>query len=68
MPTYTKLGDALRGDRIAINARRLSEITVEAGSGRHRRRSLTARDNVYCVIDKPLKAKPKAQAGSASSS
>ncbi|MBI4202750.1 MAG: hypothetical protein HY532_06550, partial [Chloroflexi bacterium] len=59
MPTLFERGDALRGDRIAINARRLSRPRVIARSGRHEAQETIAWDNVYCVIEIPLWAKPK---------
>jgi hypothetical protein len=60
MPTLFDKGDALRGDRVAINARRIDQPHVVEGSGRHRTQATIARDNVYCVIEMPLKARPKA--------
>ena len=59
MTTLFNAGDALRGERIAINARRLSGPRLVNQSGRHRASSITARDNVYCVIEKPLSVRPK---------
>lgn len=59
MPTLFERGDALRGDRIAINARRLSRPRVIARSGRHEAQETIAWDNVYCVIEMPLRARPK---------
>jgi hypothetical protein len=35
MPPLFEAGDAVRGDRIAINGRRLSRTQVVALSGRH---------------------------------
>lgn len=60
MTTLLETGDALRGDRIAINARRIDQPRVVEGSGRHRTQAIIARDNVYCVIEMPLRARPKA--------
>ena len=59
MTTLFNAGDALRGERIAINARRLSSPRLVNQSGRHRASSITARDDVYCVIEKPLSVRPK---------
>ncbi len=60
MPTTLfDTGDALRGDRVAINARRLSRPAVIARSGRHQAQEIIAWDNVYCVIEKPLRARPR---------
>lgn len=61
MTTLFEAGDTLRGDRIAINARRLSDQKVIARSGSHRAQAIVARDNVFCVIEKPLRARPREQ-------
>jgi hypothetical protein len=61
MPTLFNAGDALRGDRVAINARQFSRPRVIARSGRHQAQEIVARDNVYCVIEIPLRARPKEQ-------
>ncbi len=53
------VGDALRGDRVAINARRFSKIEVINLSHEHKAQRIVARDQVYCVIELPLQAKPK---------
>ncbi len=59
MPTTLfDYGDALRGDRIAITARKLSKPALVNQSGRHKATRFTARDNVHCVIEKPLAARP----------
>lgn len=60
MPTLFDRGDALRGDRVVINARRLSRVRIIASSARHEAQEIIARDNVYCVIEMPLRARPKA--------
>jgi hypothetical protein len=62
MTTLFEAGDALRGDRIAINERRVSRPRVVQRSARHNAQELVARDEVYCVIEMPLSARPKRQA------
>lgn len=57
--TLFDVGDALRGDRIAINARQIDKPVVISQSHRHKAMALTARDNAYCVIELPLRARPK---------
>ena len=59
MTTLLNVGDTLRGDRVAINARRLSKPQVIAASARHSASEIVARDNVFCVIEMPLRARPK---------
>ena len=59
MTTLFNAGDALRGYRVAITARRLSNPAIVNQSGRHKASRIIARDNVYCVIEMPLTAKPR---------
>ena len=56
-------GDAIRSDRIAVNARRISKVRVINQSGRHKAIELTVWDNAHCTIDRPLKTRPQNQAG-----
>ena len=59
MPTTLfDIGDALRGRPITITARRLSKPALVNQSGRHKASPLIARDNVHCVIESPLTARP----------
>jgi hypothetical protein len=62
MTTLFEAGDAIRGDRIAVNARRLGPSRVVSRSGRHNAQELVAKDEVYCVIEMPLSVRPKGQA------
>jgi hypothetical protein len=64
MPTLFETGDALRGERIVVNARRLSRPRIIALTGRHEAQEVIARDNVYCVIEMPLRVRPRGQQGS----
>ena len=60
MPTTLfEEGDAIRGDRVMIIARRVSSPRVVNQSGRHNANKVIARDNVYCVIQVPLRHRPK---------
>ncbi len=59
MPTLFEAGDALRGDRVAIDARRLSNPKTINQSGRHKANAITASDNVYCVVEMPLRVRPR---------
>ncbi len=61
MTTLFNAGDALRGYRVAVSARRLSNPAVVNESGRHKASRIIARDNVYCVIEMPLTARPRNQ-------
>ena len=64
MTTLSNTGDALRGYRIAVTARRLSKPAVVNQSGRHKANRIIARDNVHCVIEIPLKARPAVESPS----
>ena len=59
MATLFDVGDALRGDRIRIVARRISQHKVVNQSGRHKAIEVIARDNAYCVIEVALYPRPK---------
>lgn len=59
MTTLFDVGDALRGDKILIIARRVSPPKVVNHSGRHRAVSVIARDNAHCTIEIPLYPRPK---------
>ena len=61
MATLFNIGDALRGYRVVINARSISRPTVINLTGDHKAQQVIARDNVYCVIEAPLAARPKGQ-------
>jgi len=56
MPEYRSLGDALRGDRIAVQARSIDRVTVIKRTHRHRGQRATLRDNAFCIIEVPLKS------------
>ena len=60
MTTLFEVGDAVRGSRVAITARRLSKPVLVNRSGRHKASRIIARDDVHCVVERPLSARPKA--------
>lgn len=60
MTTHYEVGDALRGERIAVQARGIGKIVIKKGSSRHRIQATTLRDSAYCVIEKPLRTTSKA--------
>lgn len=51
---HENAGDALRADRIAVKARRMSAVEVQHGSAKHRIQTSTLEDEAYCVIEVPL--------------
>jgi hypothetical protein len=48
-------GDALKAERIAVSAHRITRVMVVHGSSAHKTQSATLRDSAFCVIEKPLK-------------
>ena len=56
MKTYYELGDALRADRIAVEARDIDKVVIKEGSRSHRIQFTKLRDSAFCVIELPLKA------------
>ena len=63
MTTLFNQDDAIRGARVGITARRIGKPQLVNQSARHKASRLTAWDNVHCVIERPLKERPKNQAG-----
>ena len=56
MPIYRNAGDALRADRIAVEARSISKVTYRKRTHRHQGQFAALRDNAFCVIEIPLKS------------
>ncbi len=53
-------GDALAGEQIIAQARRIGKTLVIPGSSAHRIQQAILRGNVLCVIDKPFYLKESA--------
>ena len=56
MPVYRNLGDALRADKIAVQARSIDRVSVTKRTHRHQGQFATLRDNAFCIIEIPLKS------------
>ena len=56
MRIYRNIGDALKADKIAVEARSISSIRYGPRTGNHRGQFATLRDNAFCVIETPLKS------------
>ncbi len=56
MTVYEKHGDALRADRIAVEAREIDKPRYGEGSHRHKIQFTKLRGSAYCVIELPLKS------------
>lgn len=56
MPTLYSAGDALKGERIAVQAREIDKfIEVKPGSSSHRIQKTTLHGSAFCVIELPFK-------------
>lgn len=49
---YTEEGDAIKGDRIIEEARKVSDIRVIVKSERHKVQRIILKDNAMCILDK----------------
>ena len=56
MPEYRKLGDSLRGDKIAASARSVGTMRVAHRTSKRKGTIVDLRDNAYCVIDIPFRS------------
>jgi hypothetical protein len=60
MPEYTELDDALKAERIAVQALDIDPVRYGAGVyGKHKIQFTKLRRSAYCVIELPLKAVPQ---------
>ena len=48
-------GDALAGDRVIAEARKIGPTMVVAGTSSHRIQEVVLKRNVLCVLDRPFK-------------
>ncbi len=55
MPEYSNIGDALRGEKIAVSASKIDIDRVMKRSHRHKGQFGTLRNNAYCVIEQPMR-------------
>jgi hypothetical protein len=53
---HRESGDAIEGERIACQFRRINKVEVNRGSGAHRSQR-TSLDDAYCTVTKPLRAR-----------
>lgn len=54
MTTYTKKGDAIIGNHIIADARKIYSPRIINKSGRHKTQRIILKDNVKCIIDKEI--------------
>ena len=55
MPVYNNIGDALRGEKIAVSASEINIDRVMKRSHRHRGQFGTLRYNAFCIIEIPMR-------------
>ena len=53
---HHELGDALKAERIAVQARDIDKIRYGEGTHPHRIQFTKLRGSAYCVIELPLKS------------
>ena len=53
---HYEIGDALRGERIAVQALDIDNVRVAKGSHRHKIQFTKLKRSAYCVIEMPLKS------------
>ena len=56
MPTYSKKGDALKGDKIVGQAREVQGPIIIQMTGGHRGRRVSLNRDAYCVIEREFRA------------
>ncbi len=56
MKVHYELGDALKAERIAVQARDIDEVRYGKGTHAHKIQSTKLRGSAFCVIEVPLKA------------
>jgi hypothetical protein len=54
--TYRNFGDALAGERIIAQARKIEKVRVVRGSSSHRMQETLLKSNVLCVIDRSFRS------------
>ena len=55
MTIHYAAGDALRAERIAVQAREIDKVIIKKGSSSHRIQSTKLRGSAYSVIELPLR-------------
>ena len=56
MKVHYELDDALKAERIAVQARDIDKVRYGKGTHAHKIQSTTLRGSAFCVIEVPLKA------------
>ncbi len=56
MKVHYELDDALKAERIAVQARDIDKVRYGEGTHAHKIQSTTLRGSAFCVMEVPLKA------------
>jgi hypothetical protein len=56
MKVHYEFGDALKVERIAVQARDIDKVRYGKGTHDHKIQSTTLRGSAFCIIEAPLKA------------
>jgi len=59
MKVRYEVGDAISGDKILCEARKISKPKVIVATGRHKARRITIWENAYAVIERKTRFHPK---------
>ena len=59
MRAHREEGDAIEGDLIVGEARKIGKPRVVIGTARHRTQQIVLQENAFCIIKKKLRFLPK---------
>jgi hypothetical protein len=51
---YSKLGDAIEGEKVTAQARKVYRSMVTTGTSTHQIQQMKLEGSVFCIIDRPL--------------
>ena len=51
---YSRPGDAIQGEKVTAQARKIHRTAVSAGTSTHQINNVKLEGSVFCIIDKPL--------------
>ncbi len=51
---YSNPGDAIQGEKVTAQARKIHRVTVSTGTSTHQIQNVKLEGSVFCIIDRPL--------------
>lgn len=51
---YSNPGEAIQGEKVSVQARKIHKPTICSGTGSHQIHQTRLEGTVFCVIDRPL--------------